>query len=151
MSVKCTGCIISPVRETEPQSSYLVLVGTKAEVLDRLTSVLGPSEKEGVGASRRAHRKLVESDGLATSLLDPRAGSRGEAQGRDGELGDLQQAVVISDRADDHDGLAFAGLGALLVGSDADDARDGDGWAVYAGHKQAAEDGLVESRVGTAW
>lgn len=61
------------------------------------------------------------------------------------------QAGVVGDGGDDDDGLALMGLGAVLVRGGRDDAGDGDGRAVRLGHIEAAEDGGVEGRVGTAW
>ena len=59
----------------------LVLVGAHAEVLDRLTGVPLATEEDGVRASRRTKRELVEGEDLATSLQDALLGSGGEAEG----------------------------------------------------------------------
>lgn len=125
--------------------TYLVLVGTEAEVLDGLASVLGATEKEGVGTSGLLESELVEGDGLATGSLDASTGSGGEAEGSNRDLGDGQETVVIGDGTDNNDGLLLV---ALEVG---DNARDGHGGTVDAGHEQPAEHDLVEGRVSAAW
>jgi hypothetical protein len=122
-----------------------VLVGAHAEVLDGLTRVLGATEEERVGTSRLLLRQLVQRQGLATGSLDAGAGGRGETEGRHSDLGDLEESVVVRNGADYDDRLVVAGI--LDVGGD---AREGDRGAVYAAHKQSAEDDLVEGRVGAA-
>lgn len=122
----------------------LVLVGTEAEVLDGLASVLGATEKEGVGTSGLLEGELVEGDGLATGSLDASTGSGGEAEGSNRDLGDGQETVVIGDGTDNNDGLLLV---ALEVGGN---ARDGHGRTVDAGHEQPAEHDLVEGRVSAA-
>lgn len=133
-----------------PACAYLVRVGTEAEVLDGLTGVLGATEEQGVGASGGAEGKLVQGQALAASLGDPGTGGGGEAQSSDGQLGELEQAVVVSDGANDDDGLALVGLARVLVGGRGDDARDGHGRAVDARHEKAAEHNLVEVRIRAA-
>lgn len=127
------------------RESYLVLVGTHAEMLDGLTRVLGSAEEEGVGTGGLLESELIESQGLAASGEDARAGSGGEAEGSNGELGNLEETVVIGDGGDDDDGLLLAAVLDVV-----DDARDRHGRTVDAAHKQPAEDNLVEGRVGTA-
>ena len=78
----------------------LVGVGTEAEVLEGLTGVLGSTEEEGVGSSGEAGSDLVDGEALTTGLLDAGAGRGGEAESRNGELGDLKHAVVVSDGTD---------------------------------------------------
>lgn len=122
-----------------------MLVGTKAEVLEGLTRVLGAAEEKGVGTGGLLLAELVEGKGAAAGGKDARAGSGGEAEGRNGDLGDLEQAVVVGDGANDDDGLLL--VAALEV---AGDARQRDGRAVDLAHEQPAEDDLVEGRVGAA-
>ena len=78
----------------------LVGVGPEAEVLEGLTGVLGSTEEEGVGSSGEAGSDLVDGEALTTGLLNAGAGRGGEAESRNGELGDLEHAVVVSDGAD---------------------------------------------------
>lgn len=127
-----------------PGQSYLVLVGTEAEVLDGLTVVLGATQEQGVGTGGLLKSELVEGQGAAAGGQDARAGGGGEPQGGDLDLGDLEQAVVVGDGADHNDRLLV--ITVLKVGLD---ARQGDGRAVDAGGKEAAQDNLVEGGVGT--
>lgn len=121
-------------------------VRAKAEVLDGLTSILGATEEKGVGPGGRAERKLVQGQHLTAGLLDPGSGGGSEAEGRDRELGDGQDAVVIGNGADDDDSLALVGFGGVL-----DDAGERDGRAVDPGHEQAAQHDFVEVGISAAW
>lgn len=123
---------------------FLVLVGAKAKVLESLTGVLGATDQQGVAAGGGTQSQLVEGQGLATGGDDAAAGGSGESQSGDGHLGDLEKTVVIRDGADNDDGLV------LLVADLALDAGQGNGGSVDPGHKEAAEDDLVEGRVGSA-
>jgi hypothetical protein len=129
----------------------LVGVGTEAEVLDGLTGVLGSTDEEGVGTGGETGGNLVDGESLTTSLLDAGAGRGSEAHGSDGELGELKEAVVVSDGTDNDNGLALVGLGVRLVGGSRDDLGEGDGGAVDLGHHKTAEDNLVEGSVGAAY
>lgn len=122
-----------------------MLVGTESEVLDGLTGVLGSTEEEGVASGRGAEGKLIQGEDLAAGSQDARAGSGGEAEGSDAELGDGQETVVIGDGADDDDGLVVG-----LLGDVGDDSGEGHRGPVDAGHEEAAEDDLVEGRLGAA-
>lgn len=64
-------------------------MGTEAEVLDSLAGVLGATEEDGVGASGGAESKLIDGEGLAAGSSDAGTGGGGEAESRDGELGEL--------------------------------------------------------------
>lgn len=119
-------------------------MGTEAEVLDGLTVVLGATQEQGVGTGGLLERQLVEGQGAAAGGQDARAGGGGEPQGSDLDLGDLEQAVVVGDGADNNDRLLVVAV--LQVGLD---AGQGDGRAVDARGKEAAQDNLVEGRVGT--
>jgi hypothetical protein len=126
----------------------LVGVGTKAEVLDGLTGVLGSTDEEGVGTGGETGGNLVDGESLTTSLLDAGAGRGGEAHGSDGELGELEKTDIVGDGADNDNGLASVGLGGVLVGSGRDDLGEGDRGTVDLRHHQTAEDDLVEGSVG---
>lgn len=125
-------------------------VRTEAEVLDSLTGVLGATEKESVGTSWSAHGELVNGEALTTSGQDAGAGSRGEAEGGDGELWNGKEAVVVSDGADQDNGLALVLLGGVLVGSGRNNLGDAHWWAVDVAHHQSPQDDRVELGVGTA-
>lgn len=75
-------------------------MGTEAEVLDGLTGVLGTTEEEGVGTGGGTGSDLVDGQSLAASRKDAGTGGSSEAESRDGELGELEEAVVIGDGAD---------------------------------------------------
>lgn len=124
--------------------TYLVLVRSVTEVLERLTRVLGTAEEEGVAAGGRLERELIEGHGLAAGGDDAGAGSGREAEGRDVGLGGLEEAVVIGDGADNDNGALVV---LLDVGGD---ATEGDRGPVDAGHEQAAEHNLVEAGVRSA-
>jgi len=120
------------------EGAYLVLVGTHAEVLDGLTSILRTTEQEGVASSGGTESQLIQSQALTTGSKDASAGGGSETESGNGDLGDLEEAVIVGDGADDNDGLAaLVALGDLRL-----DARKGHRGFVDAGHKQAAQDNL---------
>jgi hypothetical protein len=121
-------------------------VGTEAEVLHGLTGVLGSTEEEGVGTGRSTESKLVQGQSLTTSLLNASTSSGGEAEGSDRELGNIQQAVVIGNSADDDDGLALVGLANVRDGT-----RKRNRGTVNSRHKETTENSLVEVGLGTAY
>ena len=123
-------------------------VGSETEMLDCLTGVLGATDEDGVGSSGETGSDLVEGESLTTSSQDAGAGRGGEAESRNGELGKLEETVVVSDGADlicvsifafwscrvpyNDDGLALVRLGRLLVGSSCDDAGQADGYHIVS-------------------
>jgi hypothetical protein len=113
-------------------------------VLDGLTGVLGTTEEDSVGTSRSTESKLIKGEDFTTSLDDAILGSLGETKSSNGELGDLQQARVVSDGTNNDNGLTLCGLGV------ANNAGDRDGRSVNAGHKETLKNDLVEVGVGTA-
>lgn len=125
-----------------------MLVRAKAEVLDRLPSVLRSPNEKSVTSSRRPQRKLVESQSLASDCLDPGASGGCEPQGSDGELGNRKKTVVVSDGTDNDNGFVVV-VGRVWVGTVLDDAGDRDRGPVDLRHKETAEDSLVEGTVGT--
>lgn len=116
-------------------------------MLNGLTGVLGTPEEDSVGTGRGPEGELVEGDGLTAGSENAGTGGSGEPQSSDGELGDLKNTVVIGDGSDNNDGLV--GLQGLLVVDIAKDPGERDGRAVDLAHEQAAEDDLVEGRLGT--
>lgn len=123
-----------------------MLVGTHAEVLNSLSGVLRSTEEEGVASGRSAESQLIQGEDLTTGGQDAGAGSGGEAESRNAELGDGQETVVVGDGADDDDGLVVG-----LLGDVGDDPGERHGGPVDAGHEEAAEDDLVEGGLGAAW
>jgi hypothetical protein len=134
--------IILCMRQT---NSYLVLVGAEAEVLDRLTGVLGSSEEEGVASSGSTESQLIQSQDLSSSSQNARTSGGSESKSGNADLGDGQEAVIIGDGANNHNSALV--ILAILVRND---SRDRDGGSVDARHKESAEDDLVEGRLGSA-
>ena len=128
----------------------LVGVRTEAKVLDGLACVLGAAEQQGVGASRGAHGDLVDREALAAGLDNARAGGGSEAERSNGELGHLQEAVVVRHWSNQDNGLALVCFARVLVCGGRNDAGKGHGRAVDLAHHQAAQDDLVELGVGPA-
>ena len=64
-------------------------VRAETEMLDGLAGVAGATEEDGVGASRSAGGNLVNGQDLAARLLNTGACRGGEADGRNGELGEF--------------------------------------------------------------
>ena len=118
-------------------------MGTHAKVLDGLTGVLGTTEKDSVGTSGSTESKLIKGEDFTTSLEDAILGSLGETKSSNGELGDLQQARVVSDGTNNDNGLTLLGLGV------ANNAGDRDGRSVNAGHKETLKNDLVEVGIST--
>lgn len=105
----------------------LVGVGAHAEMLDGLTGVLGSTEEKGVGSSGGTGSDLVDGEALTAGLLNASTCGGSEAESSDGELGKLEETVVIGDSADDDNGLSFVGLGRVLVGSGGNNLGQADG------------------------
>lgn len=121
-----------------------MLVRSKAEMLDGLSGVLRPSEEEGVGAGRGPHRELVEGQALASGGDDAGAGGCSESQRGDGELGDLEQSVVVRHGADYDNGFAQGLLACPATLGVRNDAGERDWRAIDLGHEETAEDDFVE-------
>lgn len=82
-----------------------MLVGSKTEVLDGLTSVLWSSQEKGVASGWCSEGQLIQGQDLTSSSDNARSSSRGEAESSNAEFGDGQKTVVVSDGADNDDGL----------------------------------------------
>ena len=121
-----------------------VLAGTHTEMLDGLTGVLLTAEQDSVGTGGGTEGELIKSDDLTASLQDAGLGGLGDAQAGKGELGDLEETVVIGDGANDNSGLA------ILTGHVTGNTGDRHRGAVDAGHKETLQDDLVEGRVRAA-
>lgn len=121
-----------------------MLVWAKAEVLDGLTGVLWSPEEESVGAGGGTEGELIEGEGLTTGSEDPGASAGGEPQSSDRELGDLQEAVVVGDSADNDNRLS---LGLPSIGNK---AGEGDRRPVDVGLRETLGNSLVELAGGTA-
>lgn len=122
-----------------------MLVGSETEMLDSLSGVLWSSEEKSVGSGWGSEGQLIDGQSLTTGSKNAGTGSGSETESRNTELRNLQQSVVIGDGTDNDDGSL------LLLASVCNESGDGNRWSVDAGHKQSAEDDLVEGRVGSAW
>jgi hypothetical protein len=121
------------------RSTNLVLVWSETKVLDCLSCVFGSSEKQGVASSRCFKSQLIQSQDLSTSSDDAGASCSGESESSNAELGNGQEAIVIGDCANNYNRLVVGLLGCVGY-----NARDGDRGPVDAGHKESAENDLVE-------
>ncbi|KAI3611004.1 transformer-2-beta isoform 3 [Moniliophthora roreri] len=110
----------------------LVFVGAHAKVLNGLTGVPLPSEKNSIGADLPAR--------IQNALL----GRVSETKSRNGQFGDLEKTDVIGDSSDLNDdfGREVGGAGGFLY-----DAGEGNGRTVDLGEEQTVEDDLVEVRI----
>lgn len=116
------------------------------KMLHRLPRILRSPQQQCITPRRRPERQLIQRQALPARLLDASPRGGGEAERRDGELlRHLEQTGIVSDGADDDDGLVRRGefLGSAARGEHCE-AAEGDGGAVGAGHKEAAEDDFVE-------
>lgn len=137
---------VSTILRIDAGCSYLVLVWSHAEVLDSLSRVLWSSEEKGVASSWSSQRQLIKSQSLTTSSDNASTGCSSESESSNAELGDGQETVVISDGANNHNGLVVG-----LLGGVADDSGYRDRRSVNAGHKESAKNNLVEGGVGSAY
>ena len=126
-------------------STYLVLVGAEAEVLNRLTCVLGSSKEQGVASSGGAESQLVQSQDLPSSCKNAGTSGGSEAESSNAELRDDKESVIVSNGANDHNRALI-----IITGLVRNDSRDRDGGSVDTGHKESAEDNLVEGGLGSA-
>jgi len=92
--------------------------GSLAEVLACGAGGTPALQQQGVLAGGRLESQLVEGQNLAASLQDALPGGLGDVQGAHRELGHDQQAGIIGDGADDHDGRLRL-VGGLEEASDA--------------------------------
>lgn len=108
-------------------------------MLNSLSGILWSSEEKSVASSRSTKSQLIESQDLPSSSKNACAGSGCESQSCNAQLGYGQKTVVIGDSADNDNSLVVG-----LLGDIADDSGDGDGGSVDTGHKESAENDLVE-------
>lgn len=141
----------------------LVLVGTETEMLDGLAGVLGAAEEEGVGAGGRPEGKLIDGEGLAAGGQNAGTGRGGEAEGRDGELGDLEETDVVSDGADlfasaeiacygsrrayNDDGLVLVSILGLLAGGSRNDLGDADRYSFISSFLRSLGRAVLRGRL----
>ena len=116
-----------------------MLMGSKAEVLDSLSGILGSSEEEGVASSGGSQCQLIQSQGFSTCSKDARTSGCGESESSNAELRNSQETVVIGDCAN-NDNIIFVGL----LGGVANNSGNRDWRSVDAGHEKSAQNDLVE-------
>lgn len=118
---------------------------SKSEVLHRFAGILGSTEKKSIGSGRCPKSKLIQSQRLTTSLLNPSSGSGGKTKSSNREFRDRKKTIVISDRTDDNDRLALVRLADICY-----NPGEGNRWAVNTRREKPAENDLVEVGIGTA-
>lgn len=107
-------------------------------MLDSLARAALSADQDGVGALGSTESKLVKGEALAAGGRDAGAGSLGEAEGADGELGNLDEADIVGDGSDEDGGLFLLALHEVC------ETRERQRRVVDAGHEQPLEDDLVE-------
>jgi hypothetical protein len=123
-----------------------MLVGPETEVLDSLSSVLGSSEEQGIAAGRSSQSQLVQSQNLSASSQDTCTSCSSKTESSDTELRDGQEAIVVSDSANNNDGLIIG-----LLRSVGNNSRNRDRRSIDTGHEKATKNNLVERGFGPAW
>lgn len=108
-------------------------------MLDGLARVALAAEQNGVRTGRRTQGKLVKGEGLTARCEDASSGCRSEAESGNAELGQLGEAHVVGDGADDDDDLRVA---VRRVGGLLDYFGEGDGRAVDFGEEETVKNGL---------
>lgn len=89
----------------------------KPKMLHRLPRILRSPQQECITPRRRPQRQLIHRQTLSSSLLNSCADGGGEVKGRNGELGNGQQASIVGYGTDYDEGALggghfFAGLAA---------------------------------------
>lgn len=74
-------------------------------MLHRLPRIFRSPHKQRITPCRRPQRQLIQRQTFPSSLFNPRARRSREPQCRDADFRDGQQTGVISDGANDDDGL----------------------------------------------
>jgi hypothetical protein len=114
------------------------------EVSDRLTGVLGTTEKDSVGSLWTAKSQLIKSDALTTGLDNSGSGGLSESESSDSKLRNLQKTSIVSDGTNNNSSLAIL---SLQVSSQ---TRDGDRRVVDLGHSQSLDNSRGELGLGTS-
>lgn len=128
---------------TDVRNGMLTMDST--EVLEDLTSAAGTLKQNSLATSGALESELIEGHDLTAGLLDAGTGRLSDVESSDSDLGDSEDALIISDGTDDDEDS----LGRLTLGVSGD-LLEGDGRSVVTGHNQATEDNLVEVSLSTA-
>jgi hypothetical protein len=122
-----------------------VLAVNTTEVTEGLAGTTRTLEENGGGTSGALKSKLVEGQDAAAGLNDASAGSLGDAESGNVQLGDLQKSGVVGDGANDN-GDVLSILSLEVLG----DLAKRDGGSVDTGHTESLEDNLVEVGLSSA-
>lgn len=95
---------------------------------------------------RGLENQLVESHALATGGSNACSSGLGESEGGNVDLGDSQNALVVSDGANDDSGLALVGLLLVML----DQLGERQGRPVGARGDESSQNGLVETRASSS-
>ena len=79
-------------------------------MLDSLSGVLGSTEEDGVGSGGGLEGELIKGEDLSSGLQDTGVGSAGDAEGSNGDLGDIKKTNIIGDGSDNNGDLVFLSL-----------------------------------------
>lgn len=120
---------------------------TETKVSNSLSGVSWASDNDGVLTLWSSQSQLVQGDSLTTSLEDSSLSTGSESQSSDGSLWSVQQSNIVSDSANNDDGL----LSSTLLLQHIVDSGEGHWWSVDLGQEQRSQDHLVEWSIGTAW
>jgi hypothetical protein len=122
---------------TDVRSSVFAV--NSSEMSNRLAGITRTSQQQGVGTSGSLNSQLIESHNLTASLDDSAAGRFSESKSANVDLGNVQQANVVSDGADNNgDSLLVLAL------QEFGDTGQGKRRTVHSAHHQSLEDDLVE-------
>lgn len=127
-------------------SGSLTLVRTHAEVSDSLSRVSRTSQDQSVLTLGGSSSKLIQSDGLTTSLQDLSLSTGSESESGNSSLGELKDSVVVSDSANNNNGL----VSSTLLAKSSRNSRNRHRGSVNLGEEKLLENDLVERRVGSS-
>ena len=112
--------------------------GGLAEVPDGLTGVAPSTNENGSRPSGAGQCKLVKSQAFSTRGSDASTSGLGEAEGTDGELGDIKKTLIVGNGPDEDSNLSVLSL------HEARQLGEGNRGAVGLAHTQPLQDGGVE-------
>lgn len=108
-----------------------------------LTRVTRTTEKDSVGTSGALNSELIEGHALTTVGDNASTSTLGEAEGADGELGELQQALIVHYGTNEDSDV---GLLTLHVASNLGERQR---CTVHAGHTKSLQHNSVERSIST--
>ena len=111
---------------------------------DGLTGVTPSTEEDSSRPGGARQCKLVKSQAFSTRGGDASTSGLSEAEGAHGELGDLEETLIVGDGPNKDGNLSVLSL------HEAGHLGEGDGGAVGLAHTQPLQDGFVEVSIGSA-